>query len=102
MVQLIATPATYEGKLIQTVGVLRISETRTNGTLYLTTEDAVRGTVLNGIHLVFQGLEMDDDKVWKLDLERVVVRGVFHGVDRKNPTLERGAITNITHLYSVH
>jgi hypothetical protein len=92
IVQLIATPEKYDGKVVQVMGFLRL-EFEGNA-IYLHEDDYKHAITKNGL-MVVSNAEIDA-KADKLNLHYVVLEGTFDANDHGNKGLNSGTITNIT------
>jgi hypothetical protein len=91
IVQLIATPEKYDGKVVQVMGFLRLEFE--GDAIYLHEDDYKHAILKNGLTVVrnVKINEMAD----RLDLHYVVLEGTFD-VRSGNMGLNSGTITNIT------
>jgi len=92
IVQLIANPEKYDGKVVQVTGFLRL-EFEGNA-IYLHEDDYRHGITKNGL-MVVRNLKVDE-KADKFDLHYVVLEGTFDAGNHGNMGLNSGTITNIT------
>jgi hypothetical protein len=99
LVRLIANPANYAGKPIQTIGFLCIAEEEEN--LYLSEEDYLHGLYINSIDLRLT--ESQRERAKTLNLKYVIVEGTLslHGVHPNWPMLR---LVNIHRLdeWNIH
>lgn len=93
IVQLIATPEKYDGKVIQVVGFLRL-EFEGNA-IYLHEDDYRYAIYKNGLMIVSNA--NIEAKAGKLNLHYVIVEGTFNANNLGNKGLNSGTITNITY-----
>jgi len=92
IVQLIATPEKYDGKVVQVMGFLRL-EFEGNA-IYLHEDDYRHAILKNGLMVVTNPkIDMEADK---LNLHYVLLEGTFHAHNHGNYGLNSGTITNIT------
>lgn len=97
IINLIATPERYSGRLVRTIGIATI---RFEGdAVYLTEFDARHRVALNGIRLDLTGLELRE--VTNLHMKPVLVEGEFEGWREDVPDVFRGTIRHIRVLYSL-
>jgi hypothetical protein len=91
IVQLIATPKAFDGKLVRVTGFLRLQFEDTE--LYLHKEDSDHGLYLNG-------LWVDLSPTYKkgkisLDMHYVLVEGIFEAEHRGHMGMSSGTLTKI-------
>jgi hypothetical protein len=92
IVQLIATPEKYDGKVVQVMGFLRL-EFEGNA-IYLHEDDYTHAIYKNGLMIVSNAnIEARADK---LNLHYIILEGTFDGKNLGNKGLNSGTITNIT------
>jgi hypothetical protein len=93
IVQLIATPEKYDGRVVQVMGFLRLEFE--GDAIYLHEDDYRHGISKNGLMVVTNPkIDMEADK---LNLHYVVLEGTFDAHNRGNMGgLNSGTITNIT------
>src|SRR5262249_43540224 len=75
LINLIATPERYDGRVVQTSGIATIAFE--SDAVYLSREDAAEGAIPNSIHLTFEDGDVPRDQVTALDKRRVLVVGNF-------------------------
>ncbi len=92
IVQLIATPDRYDGKVIQVMGFLRLAFE--GNVIYLHEDDYKHGIGKNGLWI--ERNAKIDEKSDKLNMHYVVIEGTFHAGDQGHLGLNAGAISNIT------
>lgn len=94
MVQLIANPSAFNGKLIRVTGFLRLEFE--GNELYLHKDDYIHSVYKNGLWLE---LSRDESaKNMRLDQNYVTVIGVFDSRDQGHNGLASGAIVKIQHI----
>ena len=93
IVQLIATPEKYQGKVVQVMGFLRL-EFEGNA-IYLHEDDYKHAIYKNGLMIVNNA--NIDAKADKLNLHYAVLEGTFDGNNLGNKGLNSGTISNITY-----
>ncbi|HKS67676.1 MAG TPA: hypothetical protein VJR26_10595 [Candidatus Acidoferrales bacterium] len=94
MVQLIANPSAFNGKLIRVTGFLRLEFE--GNELYLHRDDYVHSVYKNGLWLE---LSRDESaKNMRLDQDYVTVIGVFDSRDQGHNGLTSGAIVKIQRI----
>jgi hypothetical protein len=92
IVQLIATPEKYNGKVVQVAGFLRLEFE--GDTIYLHEDDYNHGIHKNGLWVVRNA--KIDEKASKLNMHYVVLEGTFDASNQGHLGLNSGSITNIT------
>ncbi|HLK03599.1 MAG TPA: hypothetical protein VKT53_04095 [Candidatus Acidoferrum sp.] len=92
IVQLIATPEKYDGKVVQVMGFLRL-EFEGNA-LYLHEDDYRHAIYKNGLMVVTN--PKIETEAGKLNLRYIVLEGTFDAHNHGNKGLNSGTITNIT------
>ncbi len=95
MIQLIADPGTYDGKLVNVVGFSRFRGER--DVLYLGEADAAQQVYRNGVSLALVK-HQDLKRKPKLDRHYVYVEGVFHANVNGAESLFSGSIDQISRL----
>lgn len=98
IVNLIATPDSYDGQRIRTEGVATIGFEQ--NAIYLSTESAAQGAKVNGIGLALTDVEDLTALKEKLHMKWVLVEGVYH---RWTPgeSGRRGYIDEVSLLYAL-
>jgi hypothetical protein len=92
IVQLIATPEKFDGKVVQVMGFLRLEFE--GDAIYLHEDDYRHAIHKNGLMVVTNPkIDMEADK---LNLHYVVLEGTFDANNHGNMGLNSGTITNIT------
>ena len=92
IVQLIATPEKYDGKVVLVMGFLRLEFE--GDAIYLHEDDYRHAIHKNGLMVVTNPkIDLEADK---LNLHYVVLEGTFDANNRGNMGLNSGTITNIT------
>lgn len=92
LINLIATPESYDGKKVQVIGVAVV---RFEGTaVFLARDDAERGVRKNAIWLELEDL----DKFKHLNGKYVVVQGTFVAAMKGHGGMYSGSLRNITRL----
>jgi len=92
IVQLIATPEKYDGKVVQVMGFLRLEFE--GDAIYLHEDDYRHAIHKNGLMVVTNPkIDLEADK---LNLHYVVLEGTFDANNHGNMGLNSGTITNIT------
>ena len=92
IVQLIATPEKYQGKVVQVIGFLRL-EFEGNA-IYLHEDDYKHAIYKNGLMIVNNA--NIEAKAGKINLHYVILEGTFDGDNLGNKGLNSGTISNIT------
>jgi hypothetical protein len=94
MIQLIATPSRYQGKLVRLIAFLRV-EFEGNA-LYFHQDDYVQGITKNGLWIVMPDQLIAKSKA--LDQGYVIVVGTFDAKNKGHKGLWSGSISKIHHL----
>jgi hypothetical protein len=92
IVQLIATPEKYDGKVVKVMGFLRLEFE--GDAIYLHEDDYRHGISKNGL-MVVRNAKIDANAD-TLDLHYVLLEGTFDANNHGNMGLNSGTITNIT------
>jgi hypothetical protein len=92
IVQLIATPEKYDGKVVLVMGFLRLEFE--GDAIYLHEDDYRHGISKNGL-MVVRNAKIDG-MADKLNLQYVVLGGTFDASNHGNMGLNSGTITNVT------
>lgn len=92
IIQLIATPVKYDGKVVQVMGFLRLEFE--GNVIYLHEDDYKHGISKNGLWIE-RNVKIDE-KAEELNMHYVVIEGTFHATDRGHLGLNAGAISDIT------
>lgn len=94
ILQLIATPEKFDGKMILVIGFLRLEHE--GNVLYLHEDDYKHGISKNGVWIV------TTDEIRKraaqLNMRYVLVKGTFKSSDKGHISPNSGSITNITNV----
>lgn len=92
LIQLIANPKEYHGKVVRVIGFVRIAFE--GNSLYLHEDDYKHGITRNGLWVEVSGA-MRDRKA-KLDLRYVIVEGTFDAKMKGHMGLWSGSLQDIT------
>jgi hypothetical protein len=92
LVQLIATPEKYDGKVVQVAGFLSLEFE--GHILYLHQADYENGMTKNGVWIVRNSLI--DQNAEKLDKQYVILVGTFHAPENDHVSIASGSIKDIT------
>jgi hypothetical protein len=90
LLQLIANPEKYDGKIVAAVGFLEIEKNKS--TLYLHREDRDFGLVVNSLNIVFSQELTKSDQA-RFNRKYVYVSGTFDAKDKGPRSDEGGAIS---------
>lgn len=93
IINLIATPEKYHGKIVRVVGfaVLKFESTA----LYLSEQDATKRVTKNALWIDIDGR---NDKYRSLNMRYVLIEGIFDAKNRGHMSLCSGAIKDISRL----
>jgi len=91
ILQLISTPAKFDGKIVQVIGFLRLEFE--GNILYAHEEDYKRGITKNGLW-VRRNAKIDGDTE-RLNLHYVILLGTFDAAHKGHMSSTSGTITNI-------
>ena len=96
MIALLASPQTYNGKILETVGFLNIGSMRENDNLWLHEEDGRFSLYKNSF-----GLDLSDDqrkKFLPLNHSYVIITGTLHSDGPEGSKMNSGIIVNVTQM----